>query len=183
MPLFVSFLPKTQLHNGVKYFLKAHSYLMNLHFHEVFIKESQWKVNKYIRKGKKYKSTEKKGQKFIKIGRPIFALLPTHWSDFVTFCLTPRYRPRFFDQVGQETMYASCGNKHIFTKSCHRQTYRNYEQPPQTYQNSYFQSHFSVLRIGRIFPKKVFFEEYLSRRPTFIKKCFWKFRFLRYFIS
>jgi len=65
-----------------------------------------------------------------------------------------RVRPRFFDQVGHETMYASSGNKHSFTKSCHRQTYQNYEQPPGTYQNSHFQSHFSVLKIGQIFPKK-----------------------------
>ena len=47
-----------------------------------------------------------------------------------------------------------------------------YEQPPQTSQNSYFQSHFSVLKIGRIFPKKFFYEEYQTRRPTFIKYCF-----------
>ena len=65
-----------------------------------------------------------------------------------------RVRPRFFDQVGHETMYASSGNKHFFTKSCHHQTYQNYEQPPRTSQNSYFQSHFSVLKIGGIFPKK-----------------------------
>ena len=51
-------------------------------------------------------------------------------------------------------MYASSGNKRFFTKSCHRQTYQNYEQPPQTSQNSYFQSHFSVLKIGQIFQKK-----------------------------
>ena len=37
----------------------------------------------------------------------------------------------FFDQVGHETMYASSGNKHFFTKSCHRQTYQNYEQSRQ----------------------------------------------------
>ena len=42
-----------------------------------------------------------------------------------------RVRPRFFDQVGQETMYASSGNKHFFTKSCHRQTYQNYEHSRQ----------------------------------------------------
>ena len=42
-----------------------------------------------------------------------------------------RVRPRFFDQVGHETMYASTGNKHFFTKSCHRQTYQNYEQSRQ----------------------------------------------------
>ena len=65
-----------------------------------------------------------------------------------------RVRPRFFDQVGHETMHASRGNKHFFTKSCHRQTYQNYEQHPRTCQNSYFQSHFSVSKIGRIFPKK-----------------------------
>ena len=59
-------------------------------------------------------------------------------------CLKSRVRPRFFDQVGHETMYASSGNKHFFTKSCHRQTYQNYEKPPQRLQNSYFQSHFSV---------------------------------------
>ena len=80
-----------------------------------------------------------------------------------------RVRPRFFDQVGQETMYASSGNKHFFNKSCHRQTYQNYEQPPRTSQNSYFQSHFCALKIGRIVPIKNFYEEYLTRRPTFIK--------------
>ena len=36
--------------------------------------------------------------------------------------LLPRVCPRFFDQVGHETIYASSGNKHFFTKSCHRQT-------------------------------------------------------------
>ena len=43
-------------------------------------------------------------------------------SSFVL--LQVRVRPRFFDQVGHETMYASSGNKHFFTKSCHRQTYQ-----------------------------------------------------------
>jgi hypothetical protein len=81
-----------------------------------------------------------------------------------------RVRPRLFDQVGDVTMYASSGNKHLFTKSCHHQTYQNYEQPTRTSRNSYFQSHFSVLKIGRIFPKKIFYEKYLTRRPTFIKK-------------
>ena len=76
-------------------------------------------------------------------------------------------------------MYASSGNKHFFTKSCHRQTYQNYEQPPRTSQNSYFQSHFSVLKICRIFPPKKFYKEYLTRRPTFINlpaicKRLWK---------
>ena len=61
--------------------------------------------------------------------------------------LLTRVRPRFFDQFGNETMYASSGIKHFFTKSCHRQTYQNYEQPPRTSQNSNFQSHFYVLKI------------------------------------
>ena len=41
--------------------------------------------------------------------------------------LLNRVRPRFFDQVGHESMYASSGNKHFFIKSCHHQTYQNYE--------------------------------------------------------
>ena len=31
-----------------------------------------------------------------------------------------RVRPRFFDQVGHQTMYAYIGNKHFFTKLCQR---------------------------------------------------------------
>ena len=54
-----------------------------------------------------------------------------------------RYRQMFFDQVGHQTMSAYIENKHFFTKSCHRQTYQNYEQPPQ--------SHFSALKLNRIF--------------------------------
>ena len=93
-----------------------------------------------------------------------------------------RYHLRIFDQDGHQTTSAYIENKHFFTKSCHCKTYQNYEQPPRTSQNSYFLSHFSVLKIGWIFPKKKFNEEYSTRRPTFIKKCFWKFWFLRYFI-
>ena len=50
--------------------------------------------------------------------------------DILTY-LKFRVRPRFLDQVGHETMYASSGNKHFFTKSCHRQTYQIYEQSRQ----------------------------------------------------
>ena len=57
-------------------------------------------------------------------------------------------------QVGHETTYAAIGYHH-FTKTLdHRQTYQNYEQPPEISQNSYFQSHFSVLKICLIYPKK-----------------------------
>ena len=42
-----------------------------------------------------------------------------------------RYRHWFFYWVGHETIYASSGNKHFFTKWCHRQTYQNYEQSRQ----------------------------------------------------
>ena len=45
--------------------------------------------------------------------------------------LKNRYRPRFFDQVGHQTIYASIGNKHFFTKSCHHQTYQNFEKSRQ----------------------------------------------------
>ena len=45
--------------------------------------------------------------------------------------LYTRVCSRFFDQVGHDTMYASSGNKLIFTKSCHCQTCQNYEQSRQ----------------------------------------------------
>ena len=45
--------------------------------------------------------------------------------------VTIKVRPRFFYQVGHQNMYVSSGNKHFFTKSCHRQTYQNYEQSRQ----------------------------------------------------
>ena len=75
-------------------------------------------------------------------------LIPT--LNKVHKALCSRVRSRFFDQVGHETI--SSGNKHFFTKSCHRQIYQNYEQPPQTYQNSDFLS-FLVWKIDRIFPR------------------------------
>jgi len=83
-----------------------------------------------------------------------------------------RDRPRFSDQVGHQTTNASIGNKSFFTKRLHRQTYQNYEQPCQRSQNSEFQSHFSVSKIGRIFPIFFFCEEYLIRRPTYINDFF-----------
>jgi hypothetical protein len=51
-----------------------------------------------------------------------------------TAYLPTRYRPRFFDQVGHQTISACIENKYFFTKSCHRQTYQNYEQPPESLQ-------------------------------------------------
>ena len=36
----------------------------------------------------------------------------------------------------------SIGNKHFFTISCHRQIFKNYEEPPQISKNSEFQSLF-----------------------------------------
>ena len=82
-----------------------------------------------------------------------------------------RVRPRFSDQVGHETKYASSGNKRFLTKSCHCQAYQNYEQRPCPSQNLYFQSHFSVSKIDQILLKIFFYEVYLITRPTFIKRC------------
>ena len=45
----------------------------------------------------------------------------------------------------QNSAHPSSQNKHFFSKSYHRQTYQNYEQPCQRSQNSDFQ-------IDRIFP-------------------------------
>ena len=58
-------------------------------------------------------------------------------------------------------MYAYIGNKHFFTKSCHRQTYQNYEQPPQSLQNLYFKK-----------PTESAYEEYLTRILIFINEIF-----------
>jgi hypothetical protein len=69
-------------------------------------------------------------------------------------------------------------NKHFFTKSCHRQTYQNYEQPPQTSQNLYFQSHFSVLKIGWIFPKKKSIKNIRLGDQLLLKDVFENFDFL-----
>ena len=44
-------------------------------------------------------------------------------GNILKIALIGRYRPRFFDRVGHEAMYAFSGNKHFFTKFCHRQNY------------------------------------------------------------
>ena len=82
-------------------------------------------------------------------------------------CISSRDIPRLFDQVGHQTTNASIGNKHF---SLNNDLVQNYKQPCQRSQNFEFQSHFSVSKIGRIFPKKKFCEEYLIRRPTFINE-------------
>ena len=60
----------------------------------------------------------------IDLGLAYFPLINTYSLDYPALCI--RVRPRFFDQVGHETMYASSGYKHFFTKSCNHQTYQNY---------------------------------------------------------
>ena len=58
----------------------------------------------------------------------------------------------FLFKLDMKPWYSSSGNRHFFTKYCQRQTYQNYEKPPRTPQNYDFQSHFSVLKTGWIFP-------------------------------
>ena len=101
------------------------------------------------------------------------------WHLRLPVDLKVRYRPRLFDQVGHQTTSAYIENKHFFTKSCHRQTYKNYEQPPQSLQNLYFQNLFSASKINRIFLIVFFCKEYLTRRSTFINEIFWKLWFLK----
>ena len=66
-----------------------------------------------------------------------------------------RVRTRFFDQVGHETMDASSGIKHFSQNHDIVRLTEIMNKPSQTHQTSYFQSHFSVLKIGPIFPKKI----------------------------
>ena len=45
-----------------------------------------------------------------------------------------RVRPRFFYQVGHETMHAFSDNKHfLLSKSCHCQTHQNHEESQQKF--------------------------------------------------
>ena len=46
---------------------------------------------------------------------PVYKL-QLYYNILCTLLLLTRVRPRFFDQVGYETMYAFSGNKHFFTK-------------------------------------------------------------------
>ena len=64
--------------------------------------------------------------------------------------LLARDRSRFF-WLNWASKQVCIGNKHFFSKSCHRQTYKNYEQPPQRLQNLYFQSHISASKFKGIF--------------------------------
>ena len=62
-----------------------------------------------------------------------------------------RNHPRIFGQVGMKP----CFYLVEISDFSLNHTYQNYEQPPQTSQNSDFQSYFSVSKIGQIFPKKI----------------------------
>ena len=71
-----------------------------------------------------------------------------------------RYRPRVFDQVGHQTKSACIENKHFFLL---HQTYQNYEQPPQSLQNLYFQSHFLASKIKRIFSIDAYMDFFIKK--------------------
>ena len=60
-----------------------------------------------------------------------FSILKTYTKSTLEQGPLSRYRHRFFDQIGHQSIYASIGNKHFFTKWCHCQTYQNYEQSRQ----------------------------------------------------
>ena len=68
-------------------------------------------------------------------------------------------------------MYASSGNKHFFTKSCHRQTYQNYKQSQQKL-DPYLKNKVHIFKIKIIknliykswSPTSIFFEEKKSER-------------------
>ena len=88
-----------------------------------------------------------------------------------------RDRPRLFDQVRHQTTNASIENKPFFTKQWPRQAYQNYEQPCQRSQNSEFQSHFSVSKIGWIFPKKISVKNIWLEDQLILMKFFENFNF------
>jgi hypothetical protein len=60
--------------------------------------------------------------------------------------------------------------------------YQNFEQPLRTPQNCDFQSHFSVWKNDRIFPKKISLKNTGLGDHFLIKYVFENFDFLEYFI-
>ena len=74
-----------------------------------------------------------------------------------------RDRPRFFDQVGHQTTCAYIGKKHFFTKSCHRQTYQNYEQPHQKIVKFILSKTFFSIENQQNLSEFIFFEVYYTR--------------------
>ena len=115
---------------------------------------------------------------------PVRTIPHNSWCYFVKFTSTnsskwvlpsiglearSRIRPRFFDQVEHKAMYASSGNKHFFTKSCHLQTYQNYEQPPRISQNLIFKILY-FLKLCLIFVGKLFIILVSLRMTRFSEK-------------
>ena len=81
-----------------------------------------------------------------------------------------RVRPRFFDQVGHETMYASSENKHFFTKSCHPKLLTTLSNFAKIVLSKSFFGIKNQPNLSDFF----FCEEYLTRRSTFINEIFRK---------
>ena len=117
---------------------------------------------------------------------PNFCCTLSHILQGLPLCsrpITSRYLSRFFDRWAHETTYAYIGNKHFFTKSCHRQTYQNSKISWQKMPISDFQSEFSMSKIIRIFLNFFFIEEYQFRGTYIVIGIFWKLQFLKPFIS
>ena len=75
--------------------------------------------------------------------KPSTSRCTIRWEPFY------RYRPRFFDQVGHQTTYASMGNKQFFTKSYHCQTYQNYQQSRQNL-DQFLENKVHILKIKAV---------------------------------
>ena len=138
--------PSNRMHNGMSYFLKEYSFFYQLLFHDTFVNLTKMWKQRFMKKRMLWKKVN-----------PLCTA-----SDFrgKGGCWEVETVQDFLIKLDIIShTYAYIGNKHFF-KSCHRQTYQNYEQPPQRLQNSYFQSHFSASKINRIFLKFFFYEEY-----------------------
>ena len=74
-------------------------------------------------------------------------------------------------------MYATSENKHFFTKSCHCQTYQNYEQPPQKSQILTFKVIFLSLKLVESFRKKKSMKNIQLGDQLLLKNVFENFDF------
>ena len=77
-----------------------------------------------------------------------------YWKKVHRYYICSRYRPRFFDQVGHKTIYAFSGNKHFSLDNVTARLTK-IMKTSSNISEFWFSSHFSVLEIGQIFPKKI----------------------------
>ena len=112
----------------------------------------------------------------LQVSFPTFVyIVPTYLLPFLVFRGTLKTKSvldpfqDIFVPLAHETTCAPSGNHHLFTISCHRQTYQYFQQSPQRLQCSDFQSPFSPLKTSGIFMKKTLKNTKIGCQLLFVK--------------